>query len=121
MFESGMREANEKIIPIVSRTYEVFSTMLYFLYSGIAKNGISADVAIDLILLCHEHEIMTLANWCERTILRAILYPPINFEEVVYVYQTVCNVYGDSLKQLRKACQRIFISNIETIKKKTIF
>jgi hypothetical protein len=54
LFLSGMREATEVVSQMEDVSYEVFSSLLEFIYTDALPN-ISPTIAVDLLALSHEY------------------------------------------------------------------
>eukprot|EP00163_Fabomonas_tropica_P033828 TRINITY_DN912_c0_g1_i1.p1 TRINITY_DN912_c0_g1~~TRINITY_DN912_c0_g1_i1.p1 ORF type:complete len:1156 (-),score=216.85 TRINITY_DN912_c0_g1_i1:35-3502(-) len=71
MFQSGMKECQEKAIPITYASYEVYEAMLQWLYLDHAT-VIKPDLSPDLLVLADEYGLEDLRLRCERIIAQCL-------------------------------------------------
>jgi len=107
---SGMKEANEYITDLTSNySYEVYASMIEYLYTDKLSNNISTDDLLDLVVLSSEYLLPRLKKLCEDKITRTADFA---LENCVSVYK-----FADTYQAfvLKEACTDFIVKNLSLV------
>eukprot|EP00392_Amoebophrya_sp_AT5.2_P008007 g8026.t1 len=112
MFEgSNFRESRERVIPIKNVGYDVFHSLLEYLYSD--EIEISLAMAMDLFVAADQFGVERLKRLCEKKILVSI-----NTENAATILQAANMHHAFSLRQ---SCMDFILTHFDTVSKTTAF
>ncbi|CAD7939083.1 unnamed protein product [Amoebophrya sp. A120] len=111
MFEGQLREANQRVIPIKNIAYEVFHSLLEYLYTDDIE--ISLSMAMDLFVAADQFGVERLKKLCEKKILVSI-----NTENAATILQAA-NLHH--ALGLRQSCMDFILTHFDTVSKTSAF
>jgi len=108
MFQSGLKEAQEKVIPLPLVKREIFLAIREYCYTGdIAE--ITGDIAIDLLSAANEYTLPRLKNMIE-----SLLGYSIEVDNAPCLYE-VAVLYGTPV--LERACLFFMLQNMRKVER----
>jgi len=106
MFLNGMKESTQKEIEIKGWSFNIYSLMIEYLYTGVVE-GFSLAIALDLIGLADAYNLDGLKKLCERVMQQ-------NMDED-NVGELLITAHKYSANELKKFCMNFLVKNCSEI------
>merc|ERR1740120_504456 len=106
MFEGSLREATQRVIPIKNIAYEVFHSLLEYLYTDDIE--INLAMAMDLFVAADQFGVDRLKKLCEKKILVSI-----NTENAATILQAANMHHALGLRQ---SCMEFILTHSDYVK-----
>ncbi|CAD7975498.1 unnamed protein product [Amoebophrya sp. A25] len=118
MFEGSLREATQRVIPIKNIAYEVFHSLLEYLYTDDIE--INLSMAMDLFVAADQFGVERLKKLCEKKILVSI-----NTENAATISAPIANFLQAANMHhalgLRQSCMEFILTHFDTVSKTSAF